>query len=132
MPAGEEFASRMWSHAPTRKSGRARRRVKDRLPDPGIDKLDQGTDDMARRAKLAEFTRLPDLAQHMLEQVAFRVCVYPVKMQVVQLADNLGEHRRLVDHQPRAVHEVRNASGRKLGMKTERLPPSPSSPAARR
>ena len=48
-----------------------------------------------------------------------------VEMQVVQLADNLGEHRRLVDHQPRAVHEVRNASGRKLGMKRKDFLPHP-------
>ena len=43
-------------------SSRARRRVEDRLSDPWIDKLDHGTDDMARGAELPELARLPDLA----------------------------------------------------------------------
>ena len=102
-----------------------RRRVEDRLPDPRADKLDHGADHVARRAELSEFARLPNLAQHMLEQVAFRVCVHPVEVQVVQLADHLGEHRRLVNHQPCAVHEVRNAASRKLGMERKDFLPHP-------
>ena len=62
----------------------------------------------------------------MLEQVAFCVRVYSVEMQVVQLADNLGKHRRLVDHQPRPVHEVGNAVRRKLGMERKDFLPHPA------
>ena len=85
---------------------RPRRRIVDRLSNPGVDQPDQGADDVARRPELTEFARLPDLPEHMLEQVALGVRVNPVEMQVVQLADHLGEHGRLVDHQPGAVHEV--------------------------
>ena len=100
-------------------------RVVDHLADAGIDQPDQGPDDVARRAELAEFARLPYLAQHMLEQIALGVGVHPVEMQVVQLAHDLGEHRRLVDHQPRAVHEVRHAVRRKPGVERKDLLPYP-------
>ena len=101
------------------KPRRARGRVADRLADLRIDQPHQGADDMARGAELAEFARLPDLAQHVLEQVALGVGVHLVEPQGIQLADDLGEHGRLVDHQPGAVHEVGRAVRRERGMERE-------------
>ena len=100
-------------------------RVVDRLADTGIHEADQRPDDVARRPELAELAGLTYLAKHMLEQVALGVRVHPVEMQVVQLADHLGEHGRLVDHQPGVVHEVRDAVCRKLRMERKDLLPHP-------
>ena len=57
--------------------------VVDGLAEAGIDQLHQGTDDVARRAELAQLAGLADLAQHMLEQIALGVGVHPVEMEVV-------------------------------------------------
>ena len=121
IPAGEELASRIWSPRADQEACRARRRVIDRLADPRIDQPHQCADDVARCAELAEFARLPDLAEHVLEQVALGVRVHAAEMQIVQLAHDLGEHRRLVDHQPGTVHEVGDAICRELGMERKDL-----------
>ena len=102
-------------------SRRARRRIEDRLAGPRIDQPDDGADDVARRAELAEFAGLADLAQNMFEQVALGVGVDPVEMQVVQPADDLGEHSRLVDDQPGAFHEIGDAVRRQFGVKGKDL-----------
>jgi hypothetical protein len=54
---------------------RAGRRVVDGFADLGVDDFDDGADDVARRAELAQFAGLLDLPQHMLEQVALGVGV---------------------------------------------------------
>jgi hypothetical protein len=54
-------------------AGRAGSRVVDGFADLGVDHLDDGADDVARRAELAQFAGLLDLPQHVLEQVALGV-----------------------------------------------------------
>ncbi len=99
----------------------SRGRVVDGLADAGIDQPDQGADHMARGTELTKLACLFDLAQHVLEQIALRIGVHPVEVQIVQLTDNLGEHGRLVDYQPGAIHEVGNAVGREFAMEREYL-----------
>ena len=72
-------------------------RVVDGLADLRVDDLDDGADDVARRAELAELARLLDLLQHMLEQVALGVGVGPVEAQPIDQVDDLRQHGRLVD-----------------------------------
>ena len=76
---------------------------------------------MAGRPELAELARLPDLAEHVLEEVALGVGVHLFEMQVVHLAHDLGEHRRLVDDEAGAGHEVGDAPGRHLGVERKDL-----------
>lgn len=106
----------MWSHAPTRNPAVPARRIVNRVADARVYKLHHGADDVARRPELAQFARLPDLAEHVLEQVALGVRVHPVEMQIVQLADDLREHGGFVDHEPRTGHEVGGTGGRELGV----------------
>ena len=100
-------------------------RVVDCLAEPGIDKLDEGADDVAGRAELSQLARLPDLPQHVLEQVALGVGVHLFEVQVVHVADDLREHGRLVDHQSRVRHKVRHALSRDPGVEGEDLLPHP-------
>ena len=85
-------------------------RVGDCFAASGIDQPDQSADDRAGRAERAGLARLPNLAERVLEEVALGVRVPPVEMRVVQLADDLGEHRRLVDDRPSVVRGVEDAA----------------------
>ena len=100
---------------------RARRRVVDGLAQAGVHEPDHGPDDVARGAELPQLPRLPDLAQHVFEQVALGVGVHPFEMQVVDLRDDLREHGGLVDDQAGAGHEVGDAPGGESGVEREDL-----------
>ena len=106
-------------------SGRTGGRVVDGLADSRIDKLDHGADDVAGRPELAQLARLPDLAEHVLEEIALGVGVDPLKVEVVHLAHDLGEHRRLVDDETRALHEVSDSSRRDLGVERKHFLANP-------
>ena len=80
---------------------------------------------MARCAELSQFACLPDLAEHVLEKVALGVSIHTVEVQIVQLTHHLREHCRLVDHQSRAVHEVRGSVPRQFSMERKHLLPHP-------
>ena len=99
--------------------------VIDRLADARVDELDDGADDMARRAELAKLARLFRLAQDMLEKIALGVGVDRLKPQVVHLGDDLAENRGLVDGQARPVQEVRDAVARNLCVEGEDLVADP-------
>ena len=94
--------------SPHQEAGRAGGRVVDGLAEAGVDELHHGPDDVAGRPELAELARLSDLTEHVLEEIALGVGVDPLEMEVVYLAHDLGEHRRLVDDEARARHEVRD------------------------
>ena len=65
--------------------------------------------------------RLPDLAQHVLEEITLGVGVHLLQMQVVHQADDLREHRRLVDDEARTGHEVGDALCRDARVEREDL-----------
>ena len=88
------------------KTRRPRRRIVNRLADFRIDHLDDGADNVPRRAELTKFTRLLYLPQHMLEQIALGIAIRLVEPQLVDLADHLRQYSRLVDAETRTVHEV--------------------------
>ena len=81
------------------KPGSAGGRVIDGLANFRVHQIDDGANDVARRAELAEFAGLFDLAQHVLEQVALGVRVRLFQTQLVHEGDDLGQHGRLVDRQ---------------------------------
>ena len=96
-------------------------RVVDGLADLGVDHLDDGADHMPRRAELAQLAGLLDLPQHMLEQVALRVGVCLIQVQPIDEVDHLGQHRGLVDAEPRAGHEVGRTALAQLGEEGKHL-----------
>ena len=102
-------------------AGGAGGRVVDGLAEARIDELHHGPDDVARRAELAKLARLPDLAQHVLEEIALGVGIDLLQMQVVHQADDLREHRRLVDDEAGAGHEVGDALRRDARVEREDL-----------
>ena len=100
--------------------------IVDGFADPGIDEPDQGADDVARSAELAELAGLAYLAEHMLEQVALGVGVHPGRdCRSFNWLTTCDSTRRLVDDQAGAVHEVGDASRRKLGVERKDLLPHP-------
>ena len=78
-------------------AGRPGGRVVDGLADLGIDDLDDGADDVARRAELAQLARLLDLLEDVLEEIALGVGVGAIEPQTVHQGHDLREHGRLVD-----------------------------------
>ena len=89
------------------KPGRAGGGVVDRLADLRIHHLHNCADDVPGGSELPELARLLDLLEHMLEQIPFGVRVRLVKLEAIHQRDDLGEHSRLGDVEPRAAHEVR-------------------------
>ena len=80
----------MWLIGGDQEAGGAGGRVVDRLADLGVDHLDNGPDDVPRRAELAQFAGLFDLPQHMLEQIALGVGVRLIEAQRDRPASRLG------------------------------------------
>jgi hypothetical protein len=71
-----------------------------------VDHLDDGADDVARRAELAQFAGLLDLPQHVLEQIALGVGVGLVQAQAVDQVTTWVSTVGSSIAQPRAVHEI--------------------------
>ena len=103
------------------KAGGAGGGVIDRLADLRIHQIDDGADDVARRAELAEFAGLLDLAQHMLEQIALGVGVGLFQPQLVDQRHDLGQHGRLVDREARLRHEAHAEGVADAGEEREHL-----------
>ena len=111
--------------SPHQEAGRTGGGVVDGLAEARIDELHHCPNDVAGRPELAEFARLSDLTEHVLEEVALGVGVYPLEMEVVHLAHDLGEHRWFVDDEPRARHEVGDSLRPRPRRRTGRLPRGP-------
>ena len=62
-----------------KKAGSASGGVVNGLPDFRVNDLDHSADNMPGRAELTELTRLLDLLQHMLEQIAFCIRIRAVE-----------------------------------------------------
>ena len=107
-------------------SGRTGCGIIDRLAELRVDHADDGADDVTRGPELAELTRLLDLPQDVLEEVALGVGVGLVEPQILDPAHDLGEDRRLVDHQSRAHEEVDPEAFRDLGVEREHLVTHPA------
>jgi hypothetical protein len=81
---------------------------------------------MAWRAELAQFAGLLDLAQHVLEQIAFGIRIGLLEPQLVDEGYNLGKYGRLVDGEPRLGHEAHAVGVTNFGEEREHLVADPS------
>ena len=78
---------------------------------------------MARCAELAQFASGLDAFEQVFKQVPFGVGIVLVQAQVIYLSNDLRQHHRLVNHQPRTVHEVDGAAACHFGIERKHLVP---------